>query len=98
MDFNKNTIPKSQKKANEILEKSLKKIIIEKQKELPFSLSTNDLNNLLPHGKTKIYEMLNKKIIPSKKVGGKWIIPRDLFLYWYYTSYENINYEKILNI
>ena len=57
--------------------------------ELPFTLSPKDLIKLLPHGQTKIYEMLNRDIIPCKKIEGKWVIPRDKFLEWYYDHFSN---------
>ena len=57
--------------------------------ELPFTLSPKDLIKLLPHGQTKIYEMLNRDIIPCKKIEGKWVIPRDKFLEWYYDDFSN---------
>lgn len=57
--------------------------------ELPFTLSPKDLIKLLPHGQTKIYEMLNRNILPCKKIEGKWVIPRDKFLEWYYDHFSN---------
>lgn len=62
----------------------LKELIKEAQCNLPFSLSTKDLIKLLPHGETKIYQMLEQGVIPAKKIGGKWIVSRDKFLVWYY--------------
>jgi excisionase family DNA binding protein len=62
------------------------------QKELPFTLSINNLTELLPYGKTKIYELLNNGTIPAKKVDGRWIIPRDKFLAWFYGDLDNNKY------
>ncbi|MFW5795380.1 MAG: helix-turn-helix domain-containing protein [Bacillota bacterium] len=59
------------------------------QKKLPFTLSINNLRELLPYGKTKIYELLNAGTIPAKKVEGRWIIPRDKFLAWFYGDLDN---------
>ena len=66
-----------------------KQLAIKTYAELPFTLSPKDLLKLLPHGQTKIYEMLNRNIIPCKKVEGKWVIPRDKFLEWYYDEFSN---------
>lgn len=68
---------------------TLKYLIDKSRKELHFTLSPKDLIKLLPHGQTKIYEMLNRNIIPCKKIEGKWVIPRDKFLEWYYDDFSN---------
>lgn len=62
------------------------------RRELPFTLSINNLIELLPYGKTKIYELLNNGTIPAKKVDGRWIIPRDKFLAWFYGDLDNNKY------
>jgi len=62
------------------------------QKELPFTLSIKNLIELLPFGKTKIYELLNNDTIPAKKVDGRWIISRDKFLAWFYGDLDNDKY------
>ncbi|MFW5790440.1 MAG: helix-turn-helix domain-containing protein [Bacillota bacterium] len=64
-------------------------LVAQSRKELPFTLSPKDLIKLLPYGQTKIYEMLNRNIIPCRKIEGKWIIPRDKFLEWYYGYFSN---------
>ncbi len=66
----------------EVLEELIKK----SQSELPFSLEVKHLKELLPHGETKIYLLLEQGKIPGRKIGGKWVIPRDQFLAWYYTG------------
>jgi len=68
---------------------TLEYLIDKSRKELPFTLSPKDLIKLLPHGQTKIYEMLNRNIIPCKKIEGKWVIPRDKFLEWYYNDFSS---------
>jgi excisionase family DNA binding protein len=60
--------------------------------ELPFYLTIDELIELLPYGKTKIYEFLNSGQIPSKKIEGKWIIPRDKFLAWFYGDLDTNKY------
>ncbi|TDX59011.1 helix-turn-helix domain-containing protein [Orenia marismortui] len=62
----------------------IKELITKSYNSLPFSLRVNDLKELLPHGETKIYQMLETGEIPAKKLGGRWIVPRDSFLSWYY--------------
>jgi len=59
------------------------------RKDLPFTLSPSNLIEILPYGKTKIYELLNRGIIPAKKIEGKWIISRDKFLAWFYSDLDN---------
>jgi hypothetical protein len=63
-------------------------LALKSRKDLAFCLSINDLVSILPYGKTKIYELLNCGKIPAKKIEGKWIIPRDKFLAWFYSSPE----------
>ena len=64
--------------------KLFNKYLLEYQKQLPFTLTPKDIKErkLLPHGMTKIYELLEQGEIPSQKIGGKWVIPRDQFLSW----------------
>ncbi|MFW6027033.1 MAG: hypothetical protein ACOCRX_11920 [Candidatus Woesearchaeota archaeon] len=71
--------------------------------ELSFSLTVADLERLLPHGHTKINEMLRKydypeanpeDTIPNRKIGGRRVIPRDWFLAWYYGETENKKIEE----
>jgi excisionase family DNA binding protein len=64
----------------------------ESRKELPFYLTIEELTKLLPYGRTKIYELLNNGKIPSRKVEGKWIIPRDKFLAWFYGELNDFDY------
>lgn len=64
--------------------KILKQLIMDMRVELPFSLSPKDVVKLLPHGQTKVYQMLESGEIPAKKLGGKWVISRDVFLSWYF--------------
>jgi excisionase family DNA binding protein len=68
----------------EMSEKVLKNLIENSRQELPFSLNPKHLKELLPHGETKIYQMLERGEIPAKKIGGRWIIQRDQFLIWYH--------------
>ncbi|PUU86327.1 MAG: hypothetical protein CI948_2868, partial [Halanaerobium sp.] len=70
----------------------LKQLALKTQKELPFNLSVDDLEKLLPYGLTRIYELLNAGLIPSKKFEGRWIIPRDKFLAWFYGDLDNDNF------
>lgn len=71
----------------------LKEQIAITREELPFLLTTDDLLKLLPHGKTKINEMLRRydypeadprETIPNRKIGGRRVVPRDWFLAWLY--------------
>ena len=65
------------------------------RKELPFSLTPSDLIEMLPISSTKIYELLERGVIPGKKIGGKWAIPRDQFLAWYHANLIEDGLEKI---
>ena len=67
----------------------LLQLIREQQQQLPFALQVDDLQKLLPHGQTKIYQMLERGEIPGKKVAGRWFSPRDLFLAWFYGEEED---------
>jgi hypothetical protein len=69
-----------------------KQLALRTQKKLPFNLSVDDLEELLPYGSTRIYELLNAGLIPSKKFKGRWIIPRDKFLAWFYGDLDNDNF------
>jgi len=82
-------IPINSSKEKELREDLFNEFLKKTRSELPFTLSPSDLIELLPFGKTKIYELLNRNIIPSKKIEGKWIIPRDKFLTWFYSEFQN---------
>ena len=58
------------------------KLIEEERDKLPYTLGVKDLDELLPHSKTKIYLMLESGELPGKKLGGKWLISRIHFLAW----------------
>lgn len=71
----------------------LKEQIAITREELPFLLTVDDLLKILPHGKTKINEMLRRydypeakpdETIPNRKIGGRRVVPRDWFLAWLY--------------
>ncbi|ADQ13532.1 helix-turn-helix domain-containing protein [Halanaerobium hydrogeniformans] len=70
-------------------ENLFKELSRKSRKDLPFTLSPADLVQILPYGKTKVYELLNRSIIPAKKLEGKWVIPRDKFLAWFYSDLDN---------
>ncbi|SDC31657.1 MULTISPECIES: hypothetical protein [unclassified Candidatus Frackibacter] len=80
----------------EVVEQVLREAIRESRKELPFALTVNDLENLLPFGKTKIYEMLRQDIIPNKKVSGRIVVARDKFLVWFYDSQDVRSEDQVL--
>ena len=60
----------------------LLKLIEEERKNLPYTLGVKELLEILPHSKSKIYDMLKSGYLPAKKLGGKWLIQRSLFLAW----------------
>jgi len=80
----------------EVVEQALREAIRESREELPFALTVNDLENLLPFGKTKIYEMLRQDIIPNKKVSGRIVVARDKFLVWFYDSQDVRSEDQVL--
>ena len=43
-------------------------------------LTVNDLMNILHIGKSKAYELLRSKTIPSIRIGKKYLIPKNLFI------------------
>ena len=83
-----------------IPEATMKEVLLETidntRKELPFSLSVKDLIRLTPFAETRIYQMLECGDIPGRKINGKWMIPRDSFLAWFYGN-EEIQEEVRLN-
>ena len=70
----------------EMKKELIREMIMKERKELPYTLTPNDLFDLLPFGKSKIYEMIRTGEIPAKKVGGSIVIQRDLFLIWLYDT------------
>ena len=61
------------------------------REELPFSLKTKDLCELMNINKKTLYLKLEKKLIPgAQKYAGEWRVGRDVFLSWWYC----INLEK----
>ena len=83
-DFDVNSRKRPELPVNEVLYR----VISERREELPFTLCVQDIQEILPHGETKIYELLNTGEIPARKVEGKWVIPTDLFLAWLYGDEE----------
>ncbi|MFW6015649.1 MAG: helix-turn-helix domain-containing protein [bacterium] len=69
---------------DELVERILVHLVSNAQDKLPFALRVKDLDEMLPISATQIYLMLSSGEIPAKKLGGKWIIPRDIFLTWLY--------------
>ena len=80
----------------ELTKEALKECIMKTRDDLPMSLTTQDLMDILPFGSTKTYELLRTGEIPSKKVHGKLVIPRDKFLAWFYTT--ETNDEIVINV
>lgn len=82
----------------------LKEQIAKTREELPFTLTINDLVELLPHGKSKISEMLRRyeypendisDVIPNQKLGGRRVIPRAWFLAWLYGEADKRIIEEV---
>ena len=78
-------IPKK-KKLDPLVEKEIKKEMKSFIEDLPQTITPKVLNDILTFGKTKIYYLLKTGEIPAHKVSGKWIIPKTIFLKWYYTG------------
>ena len=51
---------------------------------IPQALDPKDIVEIMPIGETKVYELLRRGRMPGHKVDGKWIIPKTLFLQWFY--------------
>lgn len=51
---------------------------------LPDALEPKDVIDIMPIGKTKVYQLLRQGRLPGHKIDGQWIIPKLLFLQWYY--------------
>ncbi len=67
------------------VEKLLREQIEETRRKLPFSLKVIHLKDLLGIGETKVYEALQKDVIPgARKINHSWRVPRDVFLAWWY--------------
>lgn len=67
----------------------IKSIILEEREKLPRTLTPQQVSEILDWGRSKTYEELRRADgIPAKKVRGKLIINRDLFLIWFYTTTE----------
>ncbi|MFW6047420.1 MAG: helix-turn-helix domain-containing protein [Candidatus Woesearchaeota archaeon] len=79
-----------------MLNKSIiKELILNERNNLPSVLTPSDLIDLLPFGRSKIYEMIRTGEIPAKKVGGSIIIQRDIFLIWLYDIEEPESLEEL---
>lgn len=72
----------SDKNLHSSAEEILLQLLEEEIKDLPYTLGVTDLTVLLPHSRTKIYLMLESGELPGKKIGGKWVLPRAIFLAW----------------
>ncbi|MFW5795189.1 MAG: helix-turn-helix domain-containing protein [Bacillota bacterium] len=51
---------------------------------LPEALEPKDVIDIMPLGKTKVYQLLRQGRLPGNKIDGQWVIPKLLFLQWYY--------------
>ena len=47
-----------------------------------YILGVKELLEILPHSKSKLYNMLKSDYLPAKNLGGKWLIQWTLFLAW----------------
>ncbi len=43
-------------------------------------LTVNDVMNILHIGRNKTYELLRSKVIPSIRIGKKYVIPKNLMI------------------
>lgn len=43
-------------------------------------LTVNDVMNILHIGRNKAYELLRSKVIPSIRIGKKYVIPKNLMI------------------
>lgn len=60
----------------------ISKQISQKQKDLPFGLTVENIGDLLGICRSKAYELVSQPDFPSKRIGNRVVIPRDLFLDW----------------
>lgn len=51
--------------------------------ELPYYLSAKDIAAVLGLGLTKTYDLIHHKDCPKKKVGRRYLVPRDAFRAWF---------------
>lgn len=64
---------------------------------LPEALEPKDIIDIMPIGKTKVYQLLRQGRLPGNKIDGQWVIPKLLFLQWYYFGeFESKNIVKKL--
>jgi excisionase family DNA binding protein len=64
---------------------------------IPQTLEPKDIVEIMPIGRTKVYELLKRGRIPGHKIDGQWIIPKTLFLQWFYFGeFEAKNHVKKL--
>ncbi|RCW52484.1 helix-turn-helix domain-containing protein [Halanaerobium sp. ST460_2HS_T2] len=62
---------------------------------LPEALEPKDIIEIMPIGKTKVYQLLRQGRLPGHKIDGQWVIPKLLFLQWYYFGeFESKNIVK----
>lgn len=54
--------------------------------DLPYYLSAKDISALLGLGLTKTYEIIHHEDCPKKKVGSRYLVPRDRFRVWFEDS------------
>ncbi|MBM7623743.1 helix-turn-helix domain-containing protein [Sporohalobacter salinus] len=76
----------------------LLKCIENSRKELPFSLTPKDVEELLPVSSTKVYTLLERGEIPARKIDGKWAIQRDQFLAWFHGSTINNKQDELESV
>ena len=77
----------------EMREEMLKEMIRRERKRLPYTLTPKDIIEILPWGRSKVYEAIRQGVIPARKVKGSLVINRDLFLIWLYSTDENDEFK-----
>lgn len=78
----------------EMKKEMLKEMIRRERKRLPYTLTPKDIMEILPWGRSKVYEAIRQGVIPARKVKGSLVINRDLFLIWLYSTEENEDEKK----
>jgi len=78
--------------SNKILENQIEQT----RKELPFSLKVKDLAELMNTSEKTVYLRLERDEIPgANKLMGRWRVPRDLFLAWWFGNTREENKDFI---
>lgn len=51
-------------------------------KEFPYFMTRQDLEKILPYSRGRLQRMFSEKVLPGRKLSGRWVISKPQLLKW----------------